>query len=314
MMAAQAEEADPEFFRLVLDAMSEHVAVVDMDGVIVYVNRPWSDFCVRNDGPSSIRWQGMNYRAVCEQAAADGDEFGAMAVEGLRRLTTGTDSEYALEYPCHEPDQQRWFMAQMTPLSVRGRDYIVISHHDITQRKLAEQKADALARTDGLVGIPNRTHLDEFLGREWKRAMRAGRELSVLLLDIDAFKPFNDHYGHAAGDDCLQRVGAAVHALHRRETDLVARYGGEEFVVVLAESDADQAIACAERVLATVRELKIVHEHSTAAPVVTVSIGVATMVPAEGTDESTILEAADAALYEAKAAGRDCYRVAEGDQ
>lgn len=314
MMAAQAGKADPEFFRLVLDAMSEHVAVVDVEGVIVYVNRPWNDFCIRNGGPSGIRWEGINYLAVCEQAASNGDEFGAMAVEGLRRLARGTDSQYALEYPCHEPGQQRWFMAQMTPLSVGGRDYIVISHHDITQRKLAEEKAEALARTDGLVGIPNRTHLDEFLDREWKRAMRTGRKLSVLLLDIDAFKPFNDHYGHAAGDGCLQRVGVAVDALHRRETDLVARYGGEEFVIVLAESDADQAAACAERVLETVRELKIVHEYSTAAPVVTVSIGVATMVPAAGSGESAILEAADAALYEAKAAGRDCYRVAEIDQ
>ncbi len=204
-------------------------------------------------------------------------------------------------------------MAQMTPLSLGGRDYIVISHHDITQRKLAEQRAEALARTDGLVGIPNRTHLDEVLRLEWRRAMRTGRQMSALMLDIDEFKPFNDHYGHVAGDECLRRVGAAVSASHRRATDLVARYGGEEFVIVLTDSGTEQAVACAERVLDTVRGLKIVHEHSTVAPIVTVSVGVATMVPEPGSDESTILEAADAALYEAKAVGRDCYRVAATD-
>lgn len=294
--------------------MIEHVAVVDTDGTIVYVNRPWAEFCVDNDGPSSIDWEGVNYLDVCERAASNGDEYGRLAAKGLQLLASGAETQYTLEYPCHGPNEQRWFMVQMTPLTVGVRDYIVVSHHNITQRKLAEQRADALARTDGLVGIANRTHLDEFLHREWRRAMRTGHELSFLLLDIDEFKPFNDHYGHPAGDDCLRRVGTAVSALHHRATDLVARYGGEEFAVVLADSDEARAATCAERVIEAVRDLQIAHEYSQAAPVVTVSVGVATMVPGPRSDESTILEAADDVLYEAKSAGRNCYRVAATDR
>lgn len=301
---------EPEFFRRILDAMSEHIAVIDPHGAIRYVNRPWLSFCAANDGPKSIDWTSVNYLDVCARAEAAGDEYGRLAREGIEHLAHGIEPEYALEYPCHSPEEQRWFMARMTRLEVAGCRYIVISHHDITQRKLVEERAEQLARTDPLTGVANRKQLDEFLGQEWKRAMRSRKELSVLLLDIDAFKLFNDHYGHQAGDDCLRRIAAALRSTHRRAAELVARYGGEEFLVVMGDASGEHAEAGAQRTLETVRGLAIPHEYSDIASIVTVSVGVATMVPDKASAEAVIVRAADEALYAAKEDGGDQYRVA----
>lgn len=309
-MGHATADTELDFFRHVLDAMSEHIVVIDPEGAIRYVNRPWLSFCADNDGPDDIDWMSVNYLDVCVRAEAAGDAYGRLAREGIEHLASGAETEYALEYPCHSPDEQRWFMARMTPLEVADRKYFVISHHDITQRKLAEDRAEALARTDSLTGVANRKQLDECLGQEWKRAMRNENELSVLLLDIDAFKSFNDHYGHQAGDDCLRKVAEAVQSMHRRAGELVARYGGKEFLVIMGDSNGEQAEARAQRILETVRELAIPHEYSDVTSVVTVSIGVATMVPGKGGDEAVIIGAADKALYAAKEGGRNRYRVA----
>jgi len=312
-MATQNIQYPEQFFKAVLDSMTEHIVVVDAGGAIHYVNRPWLRFYEANDGPAERDWSDFNYLDICDAAAADGDEYGRRAREGIEALAAGTTSEYTLEYPCHSPHESRWFLAHMTRVDTGEREYIVISHHNITQRRLAEEKAEALARTDGLTGVANRKHLDQFLDREWRRALRAGESLSVLLLDIDFFKPFNDHYGHQAGDECLRRVGGALQQTLRRATDLVARYGGEEFILVLGQSSAVEAENNAQRVLTAVRALAIPHEFSAAATVVTASIGVATQSPRVGTAPSGLIQLADDALYRAKEAGRDRFVVAPAD-
>ncbi len=301
------------FFQAVLDAMTEHVVVVDVHGAIHYVNRPWVQFCAANDGPGDIDWTAFNYLDVCDAAARDGDVYGRLAREGIEALAAGRTTEYSLEYPCDRPEEPRWFLAHMTALEMEDGRYIVISHHDITQRKLAEEKADALARTDGLTGVANRTHFEEFLDQQWRRALRSGDALSVLLLDVDFFKPFNDHYGHQAGDECLRRVAAALQGVAERASDLVARYGGEEFVIVLGQSSVADAHANAQRSLDAIRDLAIDHEYSDVAGVITVSIGVVTAVPRYGDDVSSLILAADEALYQAKNEGRDRVRVASSE-
>ncbi len=290
--------------------MTEHVVVIDIHGAIHYVNRPWERFCSANAGSGDIDWTSFNYLDVCDAAARDGDEYGCLAREGIEALAAGRSTEHSLEYPCHSPEKPRWFLAHMTALEMEDERYIVISHHDITQRRLAEEKTEALARTDGLTEVANRTHFDEFLDQQWRSALRAGEALSVLLLDIDYFKPFNDHYGHQAGDECLRRVAAALRGALKRPSDLVARYGGEEFVLVLGQSSVADARANAQRILDTVRDLAIAHAYSDVAPVVTASIGVVTAVPRHEGDVSSLLQAADEALYQAKHEGRDRFRVA----
>lgn len=181
-------------------------------------------------------------------------------------------------------------------------------------RKLneANRELSRLSSLDGLTGIPNRRIFDDVLLREWRRAERRAAPLSVLLIDIDHFKEFNDHYGHQAGDDCLRRVAAALAASLRRPSDLAARYGGEEFGIVLAETDAQGAQSVARLALESVRALKIAHKGSRTEAVVTISIGVATAAPQRGDDAGwqTLLAAADAALYDAKHGGRNRVAVA----
>lgn len=176
-------------------------------------------------------------------------------------------------------------------------------------RKLneANRELSRLSSVDGLTGIPNRRVFDETLQREWRRAERRSAPISLLLIDIDHFKEYNDCYGHQAGDDCLRAVAASLDRALRRSSDLAARYGGEEFVIVLPETDAQGAHGIAEQVLEIVRGLGIEHARSQTAPVITISVGCATAVPARGDDSGwkQVLGEADTALYLAKKNGRN---------
>jgi diguanylate cyclase (GGDEF)-like protein len=162
-----------------------------------------------------------------------------------------------------------------------------------------------LAFLDGLTGVSNRRQFDERLALEWGRAQRNGAALTLILLDVDAFKRFNDHYGHQAGDDCLRQIASVLQAALRRPADVVARYGGEEFVCLLPDTAFDDGLAMAHQMLTAVRKLAIPHHFSEAATVVTASLGVATREGA-GVDSRAcdLLALADAQLYQAKRAGR----------
>lgn len=301
-------ESEP-FCKTILDSLSEQIAAIDADGTIQYVNAPWLKFRRANGVPSRLDWLGVDYPDACDAAAECGDEPGRIAADDVRGLIDGTQHEACLEYPCHGPFEERWFTARMTPLHIDGSRYFVVSHHDMTERKLSERRVMELSRTDGLTELANRQHFDEFLHREWRRAMRSGNALSLLLLDTDHFKSFNNRHGHQAGDDCLRRLARSLDSVVNRAPDLVARYGGEEFVMVPGKRSPAQAETIASRVVDTVRQLRIPHEHSSVASMVTVSVGMATMVPQRDRDEAVIVRAADDALCRAKSHGRNCLRV-----
>jgi diguanylate cyclase (GGDEF)-like protein len=161
------------------------------------------------------------------------------------------------------------------------------------------------AFVDGLTGIPNRRRFDEVLAQAWAMGARQGSPLSVVLMDVDHFKPFNDHYGHQAGDACLTEVGRALAASLTRASDLVARYGGEEFVAVLPGTPLTGALDVAETLRQAVEALGLPHAHSSATDHVTVSLGVASVLPAPGRTPSELVERADQALYGAKLGGRN---------
>ena len=158
---------------------------------------------------------------------------------------------------------------------------------------------------DGLTGVYNRRHFDERLAAEWGRAARSGSPLSVVLLDVDLFKRFNDRHGHQAGDDCLRRVAAALQTGLRRPGDLIARYGGEEFVCLLPDTAPTGALVLAEQLGAAVQALHIEHGDSPVASVVTVSLGVCTQTANLPGSAADLLRAADAQLYRAKSEGRN---------
>lgn len=179
----------------------------------------------------------------------------------------------------------------------------------VLTRKLddANRELTRLSSVDGLTGIANRRRFDETLHREWRRASRTGKPFSLLVIDVDHFKLFNDNYGHQVGDECLKAVARTLEQLLRRPPDLVARYGGEEFAAILPETELDGALAVAEGMRAGIEELGITHRFSATAGVVTISIGAATMTPERGDEHGFVglLKAADDALYRAKKNGRN---------
>ncbi len=176
-----------------------------------------------------------------------------------------------------------------------------------SQQRLAEmnKRLMRLSILDGLTGIPNRRRFDESLGIEWKRAIRNKTPISLILMDIDYFKLYNDHYGHQEGDECLKKVAKTLESLIQRPTDLVSRYGGEEFVALLPETGPDGAMILAERMRHTIEELCIPHQKSKVSECVTLSLGVASVVPEQGESAEKLVEMADKALYKAKQSGRN---------
>lgn len=168
----------------------------------------------------------------------------------------------------------------------------------------AHRRLKQIATLDGLTCIPNRRYFDDTLSAEWKRCQRAGSPLSLILIDIDFFKQFNDAYGHQAGDQCLKAVAAALNESLFRLEDCVARYGGEEFAAILPGTDGCGALAVAERMRASTNELRIPHKHGING-FVSCSLGVASTRPAMNQTAEQLLKATDKNLYEAKYAGRN---------
>jgi diguanylate cyclase (GGDEF)-like protein len=176
----------------------------------------------------------------------------------------------------------------------------------VLTRKLdtANQELKRLASLDGLTGIANRRHFDEVLEREWRRAMRQGTELSVLMCDIDYFKQYNDTYGHLEGDECLRQIANTLTITMDRGGDLVSRYGGEEFAAVLPETSLGGALFVAERMKQAILQLNLTNTSSPFG-IITASFGIASAVPMPETSPLSLLETADRALYQAKHEGKN---------
>jgi diguanylate cyclase (GGDEF)-like protein len=187
----------------------------------------------------------------------------------------------------------------VSPPIVKAR---VRNHMDLKKYK---DRLEKIASEDVLTGLATRRRFEEVLQSEWRRCRRHEAPLSVAMMDIDYFKPYNDNYGHGAGDECLRKVGRALGKEIKRAADLVARYGGEEFVCVLPDTDLEGAMAFAHALRKAVLDLEIPHEHSQAANTVTMSIGISTFVPTEDREPFDLVRAADKKLYAAKQAGRN---------
>ena len=179
------------------------------------------------------------------------------------------------------------------------------------ERKLRELAVELESQTlvDGLTGIANRRRFDLHLEDEFRRAKRNASPLSLIMIDVDYFKDYNDNYGHQHGDACLVQIGTALCGALNRSRDLAARYGGEEFTVILPDTNEDGALQIAETMRAEVESLKIEHAFSGVAGHVTISLGVSTMVPEQAAKTGSLIHAADRALYQAKRSGRNCVVV-----
>jgi diguanylate cyclase (GGDEF)-like protein/PAS domain S-box-containing protein len=246
-----------------------------------------------------------------------------LSMEAIERNRhAGETGEYHADYQIQtKSGEQKWLGDHSFPWLDRTGKPIgsvgILS--DITKRKemeadlleanrkleLANKKLDRLATLDGLTRVANRRKLDRFLDLEWRHTKREQLPIAFILCDIDHFKLYNDTYGHQAGDDCLRAVARAIKECVKRPRDLVARYGGEEFAVVLPSTNSGGAVHIAESICEEVRNLRIPHSQSSTGEFLTMSCGVASVIPNEGSSPESLVAVADEGLYEAKKQGRN---------
>jgi len=203
------------------------------------------------------------------------------------------------------------YRLRVRALTARARRLEALVARRTQELQESNRKLTALSSTDALTGLANRRMFDDTLAREWGRAQRSGEPLALAMIDVDSFKLYNDNYGHQAGDACLREVARVIQAAVHRATDLAARYGGEEFAFIAPLNNVAQAAQIAETIRAQLQALALPHERA-AAGCVTVSIGVASMIPTERQSAELLVRAADQALYRAKAQGRN--RIMQAQQ
>ncbi len=296
--------------KLVIDSLEEQIAVIDQAGMIIDVNLSWTNFGVNNGLSPQYSSVGSNYLEVMRASAASGDTLAGEALHGILEVLSGKRTNFYFEYPCHSPEVKRWFMMRVTRLKDDSRNLYVISHHDITRRKLAEEQAEHNAMHDSLTGLANRRYFNQFLNNEMLRSIRNKSAISVIEVDVDYFKDYNDELGHLAGDRCLVKVGKTLQLFSRRPSDLAARLGGDEFALVLGETGFARCKRIANAIRIAINDLNLGYGRSRQ---VTVSIGAAAVIPKKQLSEEFLLQEADEALYRAKLAGRNRVAYAQLD-
>jgi diguanylate cyclase (GGDEF)-like protein len=235
----------------------------------------------------------MDGYEVCRQLK-DNPDTQDVPVLFLTAKTQAEDEELGLSLGAMD-----YIHKPISPLIIRTR----VQNH--LNQKLQADHLRKLSYIDGLTGVANRRHFDKTLDNEARRSLRHQQPLSVVMVDVDFFKPFNDNYGHGQGDECLRQVARAMQAVVNRPMDLLARYGGEEFVVLLPETDVEGAANVAEALRKAVAALNFPHAYSLAADHVTVSAGVSSNQHALALSAQDLVKLADDALYLAKNAGRN---------
>ncbi len=287
---------------LVFNSLDQQIAVINQSGTIVDVNSAWVRFGLDNGLAGDSVSVGINYLDVLRASEASGDSLSSESIQGISEVLNSKRDCFDFEYPCHTPEQKRWFRMHMTGLHGSAEKLFVISHQDITQRKLAEEKAEYLSRHDSLTGLANRRHFNEVLHNEMQRSLRGQSTISLMLIDVDHFKDYNDELGHLAGDHCLAKVGQVLLPFVRRPGDLAARIGGDEFALLLGDTDFTGSQMIADTVRNNVSTLDLPYDGCKG---ITVSIGVFSSIPHLQQTETFLLEMADNALYKAKSAGRN---------
>ena len=301
---ADSQQQQTERLRLIVNGMDEGLMIIEASGRIQYSN------------PACERHLGYDH-----------SELAGAALGQL--LSPGVTQEYLAYFAAWSADPETVHPRGAREVQIRRRDgsaramdltltpmyagepLFIGLLHDITHHKQSETALQRAALLDPLTKIANRRHFDSFFEKEWLRAIRSGEPLSLVVIDVDHFKLYNDTLGHAAGDACLRKVAAALQSHALRPTDIAARYGGEEFALLFAETGAETALKLAESIRAHVESLELPNPRSSTSSWLTISVGVATIVPSQRDDVEAFFVAADRAMYEAKEAGRNRVVAAE---
>lgn len=310
----RAEEAireSEETYRSILNASPDDITITDMDGNILIIS-PAANKMFGFESGEGHNLQFLNFIVPEEHKRAraniiqtcQGNYMGPNEYHGVRKDGTIFDIEV-------NSGVVRGVNGQPTKM--------VFVVRDNTERKQSEHQIQTLIQqlecekniaqlnsiTDSLTGLPNRRRFDEVLHAEFFRLKRSGAPLSLIMMDVDHFKKFNDYYGHIAGDTCLKQIGDTLNSIVGRIPDFAARYGGEEFVVILPETEEEGAVILAAKIRRAVEQLAIPHAASETSDVVTISLGVTTVFTTSLTTPEQIIEIADEALYQAKQGGRN---------
>lgn len=297
-----SQQQQAERLRLIVDSMDEGLLVIEPSGRILSTN------------PACDRYLGY----------APG-ELGGCSLDDLLAPSVARDYLDVFSQSGFDPSAPTWRGARevlirqrdgvlramdftLTPLGAEQSLFVALLH-DITHHKQSENALQRAALVDPLTKIANRRHFDAFLDKEWQRAIRSSLPLSLIVLDVDHFKGYNDSLGHAAGDTCLQQVAMALQSHALRATDIAARYGGEEFVLLFGETGFEAACLLAEAIRAHIESLSIPNPRSSSSNWVTASLGVATIVPTQLDDIKDFFVRADRAMYAVKEAGRNGVRA-----
>jgi len=296
--SSESQKQQAERLQMIVDGMDEGLMLVDSAGRVAYANPA----CERFLAKVKEQLEGALLADLLEPPAAHdyADYFADPSDPDAATRCRGTR-----EVLLRQSDGTLRAM-DLGLSSMAGDESLYVALlHDITHHKKSETALQRAALVDPLTRIANRRHFDAFMDKEWQRAIRSSQPLSLIVLDVDHFKGYNDSLGHAAGDACLQAIAEALQSHAMRPTDLAARYGGEEFVVLLADTACNAAARLGEAIRAHIERLAIPNPRAETSELVTVSVGVACIVPTLFDDVRSFFIAADRAMYEAKARGRN---------
>lgn len=285
----------------ILNALPAHIALLDSQGRIISANETWRQFAGANLLLDLEDGAGFNYLEVCDSASGDNATEAKQAAAGIRSVLTGAVKNFSLEYPCHSPTEQRWFLMTVTPLTDDPLNGAVVMHLNITDRIQSEARLLHLAHYDSLTSIPNRVLFTDRLNQAIAQAERNNWITAVMFIDLDEFKMVNDTLGHVMGDRLLQVVSERLSGC-LRSADTLARLGGDEFAIILTNlRQAEDAGTVALKLMAVMAEPAILDDNEV---FVTGSIGI-TLCPADGATPDILIRNADTAMYRAKEKGRN---------
>jgi len=301
--AGQDREKTEPFARLILNALSEKIAVLDERGTVIETNKAWNDAADDVPLPFRIVRKGENYLSVCDDIQGESALEAAAFAGAIRSVVAGQEESFFMEYARDANGIRRWFLGNVTRFHGNEAACVVVAHKDITSLKKAEQEIEWLAQHDFLTRLPNRMLFNDRLGQALALADRQKGMAALLFIDLDSFKVINDTLGHAGGDSLLEAVARRLERRVRR-SDTIARFGGDEFVIILNGPREMDDVAHAVRSM--LDSLLLPFEINGQEVFVAASVGIA-LYPMDGNNADVLMKSADIAMYHAKERGGNTF-------